>query len=104
MDASEVHLGSVGGANIPGDNADIEYILDLFDSKELGLTICEDTEENERCSTIKMNGEGGESREDIGDGAYRSAFMDYFKYERQEAVGFVDAAIRLMNCIKKMKI
>jgi hypothetical protein len=28
------------------ENADLEYILDLFNSEELNLTIAEDTEEN----------------------------------------------------------
>ena len=37
------------------ENADLEYIIELFDSKELGLTIAEDTEENERSSKIFSN-------------------------------------------------
>jgi hypothetical protein len=32
----------MGEIYLPKENADIEYILDLFDNKELGLTIAED--------------------------------------------------------------
>lgn len=39
------------------DNADLEYILDMFDSKELELTIAEDNEENERCSSVYLQNE-----------------------------------------------
>lgn len=43
-------------------------------------------------------------REEISDFTYRSAFTSYFHQHRKEAVLFIDAAIRFMNCIKKMKI
>jgi len=38
------------------------------------------------------------------DDLYRSALKDYIKTERSQAVQFIDAAIRFMNSIKKMKI
>jgi uncharacterized small protein (DUF1192 family) len=40
------------------ENADLEYILDLFNSEELNLTIAEDTEENERSSRISHKRSG----------------------------------------------
>lgn len=46
--AVEMHQdeSQLGKKAVHTENADIEYILDLFDNKELGLTITEDREEN----------------------------------------------------------
>jgi hypothetical protein len=68
----------------PTENADIQYILDLFDKEELGLTITEDTEENERSSNYlhKNSGENIDLREDISDTKYRSAFIGFFRTDR----------------------
>ena len=35
---------------------------------------------------------------------YKDAFKNYFKTEKHEAVTFIDACIRFMNSIKKMKV
>ena len=87
------------------ENADIEYILELFDNQELGLTITEDREESEKSVSIsRKRSEEGDFKEDITDERYRNAFLHFFHHSRKEAVEFVDAAIRFMNCVKKMKL
>jgi hypothetical protein len=102
MNLSNSDLEGKGGKP---ENADIDYILSLFDNQELGLTlISEDTEDNERHSTVQRPSEQAENHQEVTDGIFKSAFTTYFKSERREALEFVDAAIRFMNCIRKMKI
>jgi hypothetical protein len=90
----------------PSENADLEYILDLFNNEELSLTIAEDTEENERSSKIthKKSGDSIDMREEISDAKYRFAFLSFFRKYREVAVSFIDTAIRFMNGIKKLKM
>ena len=87
-------------------NADLEYILDLFDKEELKLTISEDTEEAERTSKAfdKDYNPNPDIRDELSEARYRHVFSAFFKHERQEAIGFIDAAIKFMGAIKKVKV
>lgn len=96
----------LGKKAVHTENADIEYILDLFDNKELGLTIMEDREENQRSSTAYVTGnqEFGVGKEEISDFI---PFGLYFVFSSaQEGGGAVHRRCHLVHesCIKRLKI